>query len=371
MAKVTFDNRNNVFYQDLKTAVEQYFESRKLKKTGDWRLFIKTFILASSALLLYTCLIISHPQSLLAVLMAALLGFVLACIGFSVMHDANHGSYCTRQWINDGLGLSINALGASAYFWKQKHNILHHTYTNVDGVDDDIAKSPVIRQCESQRWVPAHKVQHLYLLPIYALSSIFWIFIMDFKKYFSRKIYTTTAWKMTIKNHIIFWATKILYVAFYMVVPAMVWGFGAWIAGYFILNAALGLTLSIVFQLAHVVENTEFENVALDETKHVETAWAEYQLKTTSNFAMKSKVISWFVGGLNFQIEHHLFPKVSHVHYPAISKIVMKKCAVYNIPYNKFDTMLQAVASHFRIMRSLGKAPVIAEPQAKQQVQAA
>ena len=162
---------------------------------------------------------------------------------------------------------------------------------------------------------------------------------------------------MTLKNHIIFWSTKVAYLIFYIAIPITVWGFGPWLVGFFVLHAVMGLTLSLVFQLAHVVENTEFENIALDETKHVETAWAEHQLKTTSNFAMGNKVVSWFVGGLNYQIEHHLFPRVSHVHYPAISKIVMQKCAEYNLPYNKYDTMSQALASHFKVMKMLGQKP--------------
>ncbi|MEO6253092.1 MAG: fatty acid desaturase, partial [Ferruginibacter sp.] len=147
----------------------------------------------------------------------------------------------------------------------------------------------------------------------------------------------------------------------------MVWGFLPWLAGYLLLNAVMGLILSLVFQLAHVVENTEFEHIPLDATKHIETAWAEHQMKTTANFAMGNKVISWFVGGLNYQIEHHLFPRISHVHYPEISKIVMEKCKEFNMPYNKYDTMSEAVASHFRVMKQLGKKP---EP-AMQQVQAA
>lgn len=367
MAKVTFDNRNNQFYTSLKTAVDNYFETNKIKKTGNWRLYIKTFTLVGSAIAIYCCLMFFKMNALPALLLCALLGYTLACIGFSVMHDANHGSYSTKPWINDGLGLTMNAMGACAYFWKQKHNIIHHTYTNVDGLDDDIAKSPIIRQCESQKWVPAHRIQHIYLLPIYALSTLFWIFTMDFAKYFKRKIYTTDAWKMSPMNHFVFWLTKILYVVFYMVLPAIVWGFGPWLAGYLIVNAAMGLTMSLVFQLAHVVENTEFENVALDETKHLETAWAEHELRTTANFAMGSKVVSWFVGGLNFQIEHHLFPRVSHIHYPAISKIVMEKCKEYNLPYNKYNTVVEAVASHFRVMKSLGQRPVVTEKRRKMQ----
>ncbi len=357
MAKITFSNSNNDFYQSVKRSVEEYFTQNKIKKTGDWRLYIKTITLVTTAVAMYSILMLATLNNWQALLICFVLGISLASIGFSVMHDANHGSYSSNTKLNDFLGLSLNALGASSYFWKQKHNIIHHTYTNVDGIDDDIAKSPIIRHCESQKWVPAHKIQYLYLLPVYALSTIFWIFIMDFTKYFSRKIFTTEAWKMSTKNHVIFWATKILYFCFYMVIPVMVWGFLPWLTGFFVLNAVMGLILSLVFQLAHVVENTEFEHVPLDETKHIETAWAEHQMKTTANFAMGNKVISWFVGGLNYQIEHHLFPRISHVHYPAISKIVIEKCKEYNLPYNKYDTMSEAVASHFRVMKELGKKP--------------
>ncbi|RYF86494.1 MAG: acyl-CoA desaturase, partial [Chitinophagaceae bacterium] len=332
MSKLTFNNKDNAFYQSLKASVDQYFVANNIKKTGDWRLFSKTIILISAAVVTYCAAMFESIGAGPALLLASLFGFLGACIGFSVMHDANHGSYSNNPTLNDALGLTANALGASAFFWKQKHNIIHHTYTNVDGIDDDIAKSPIIRQCETQKWVPAHKVQHLYLVPIYSLSSIFWIAFMDFAKYFTGKIYTTEAWKMSTRNHIVFWATKIWYVGIYMALPMYVWGFWGWLAGFMVMNITMGLTLSLVFQLAHVLENTEFEHIPLDATKHIETAWAVHQLKTTSNFAMNNKVISWFVGGLNFQVEHHLFPRISHIHYPAISKIVQEKCKEFNVP---------------------------------------
>ncbi|MEP6711565.1 MAG: acyl-CoA desaturase [Ferruginibacter sp.] len=357
MSKITFNNTNNQFYQSLKSSVDAYFKDNNIQKTGDWRLFSKSFILIGSAVLAYACLMLVNMGVIPALLLCILSGLLYSSIGFSVMHDANHGSYSPNQKLNDFMGLSANALGASSYFWKQKHNIIHHTYTNVDGIDDDIAKSPIIRQCESQKWVPAHKVQHLYLLPIYALSSIFWIFFMDFTKYFSRKIYTTEAWKLTTKNHVIFWLTKLHYAIFFIAIPIYVWGWAGWLVGFLVANAAMGLSLSLVFQLAHVVENTEFEHIPLDTTKHIESAWAEHQIRTTANFAMGNKTISWFVGGLNYQIEHHLFPRVSHVHYPAISKLVQAKCKEYKLPYNQYRTMSEALASHFKVMRGLGKKP--------------
>ncbi len=360
MSKVTFSNKNNEFFHSLKTAVDAYFTSKHMKKTGDWRLFSKTIILVGVAVTSYLLLLFASLPTAAALVICAVLGFSLAGIGFSVMHDACHGSYSTKNWVNETLGMTLNALGGNAFFWKQKHNIIHHTYTNIDGVDDDIAKSPLIRQCDSQKWVPAHKVQHLYLPLVYAITSLAWTFIMDFVKYFGRHISGTSAWKMKPYNHFVFWLSKILYLFFYVALPVYLVGFKAWLAGYLVVQVCLGFTLAIVFQLAHVVEKTEFEYVPMDTEKHLETAWAEHQLKTTANFAMDNKLINWFVGGLNFQVEHHLFPRVSHIHYPAISKIVQEKCREFNMPYHYYNTMSGAVASHFRFMKYLGKKPATA-----------
>lgn len=360
MSKVTFSNKNNEFFHSLKTAVDAYFTSKHIKKTGDWRLFSKTIILVGVAVTSYLLLLFANLHTAAALAICAVLGFSLAGIGFSVMHDACHGSYSTKNWVNETLGMTLNALGGNAFFWKQKHNIIHHTYTNIDGVDDDIAKSPLIRQCDSQKWVPAHKVQHLYLPLVYAITSLAWTFIMDFVKYFGRHISGTSAWKMKPYNHFIFWLSKVLYLVFYVALPIYLVGFKAWLVGYLVVEVCLGFTLAIVFQLAHVVEKTEFEYVPMDTEKHLETAWAEHQLKTTANFAMGNKLINWFVGGLNFQVEHHLFPRVSHIHYPAISKIVQEKCREFNMPYHYYETMSGAVASHFRFMKYLGKKPATA-----------
>lgn len=362
MSKLTFNNSNNLFFNSLKSGVDDYFLKNKISKTGDIRLYVKTFLLIGAAVSMYATLMLLSFPIYISVLICIALGCILACIGFSVMHDANHGSYSKSNKLNDFIGiLASNGLGANAYFWKQKHNIIHHTYTNIDGIDDDIAKSPIIRQCETQKWVPMHKIQHLYMPFVYSLSSIFWIFFMDFTKYFSRKIYTTEAWKMSFTDHLIFWLTKVYYVLVYMLIPIYLCGWQHWLGGYILMNASMGLVLSFVFQLAHVVEITEFEHVPLDTTKHIDTAWAEHQIRTTCNFAMSNKLISWFVGGLNFQIEHHLFPKISHVHYPAISKIVQQKCKEFNLPYNHYPNVLQALSSHFRFMKALGKKPVSIE----------
>ncbi|HKH61063.1 MAG TPA: acyl-CoA desaturase [Flavitalea sp.] len=357
MAKVTFSKKNPIFYNDLKSSVEAYFTNNNIQKTGDWRLYLKAAILIPSAIFIYIFLLESQYPGWLGISLTALLGFIFASIGFNVMHDACHGSYSSKKWVNNVLGLTLNALGGNAFIWKFKHNIVHHTYTNVDGIDDDIAKSPIMRHCNTQKWMPAHRYQHIYVILVYAISSFAWVMMMDFTKYFSQKIFNTPLQKMNRQEHVIFWLSKIMYMVFYIAVPVYFVGWGAWAVGFAAMHVTMGLVLALVFQLAHVVEHTEFEVVGAMDSKQIDNEWAIHQIRTTANFAPKNKVISWFVGGLNYQVEHHLFPRVSHIHYPAISKIVHDTCTRHNLPYHEYSTMTAAVASHFRMMKQLGKKP--------------
>ncbi len=357
MAKVTFNNKNNVFYTALKANVENYFSSNQIRKTGNWKLYSKALILVPSAIAIYIILLWVPMPAFPAIVLACLEGLILASIGFNLMHDACHGSYSSKKWVNEVVGYSLNALGGNAFIWKFKHNIIHHTYTNVDGVDDDIAKSPLMRHCSSQKWVPAHRFQHIYVVLVYAISSFAWVFIMDFNKYFKQKIYTTPLQKMSRKDHIIFWVSKVLYVLFYIAIPVKLVGWGPWAVGFACMHVTMGLALALVFQLAHVVEHVEFEATGGMESKLIENEWAIHQVKTTANFAPHNFLVNWYVGGLNYQVEHHLFPRISHVHYPAISKIVQDTCKEYNLPYHTFPTMSQSLASHFRMMKQLGRKP--------------
>jgi linoleoyl-CoA desaturase len=357
MAKVSFNNKNQVFYTSLKTAVDHYFTYTGKKRTGNIQLYLKSAVLIFAAIGLYAALLFIPMQLLPRILSSLFFGFVLACIGFNVMHDANHGSYSSRKWVNEILGLTLNALGGNSFIWKQKHNIIHHTYTNIDGIDDDIAKSPFIRMCGSQQWVPAHRIQHLYTPFLYALSSMIWILFQDYEKYFRRKIVDTPLARMSAADHLIFWISKILYLGFYIALPIALMGWQSWLVFFLCMHIGLGLTLSLVFQLAHVVQETEFDAVNVD-PKRIENEWAIHQVKTTSNFSPNNKIILWLVGGLNYQIEHHLFPRISHIHYPALSKLVQTNCAAFSIPYNNLPTFRSAVISHFRFIRLLGRKPV-------------
>lgn len=357
MPKVIFNNQGTLFFQSLKEAADNYFIERGIQKTGDIRLYIKSVVLFMVFFAIYFIVLFISLPAWAIVALGCLFGFTSACIGFNVMHDANHGSYSTSGRLNNLLGLTLNVLGGNSFIWKFKHNIIHHTYPNVDGVDDDIAKSPFIRMCSTQRWVGIHRIQHIYTPVLYAVSSIIWVLFQDFEKYFRRKIYTTALTKMRLEDHFIFWISKILYVLFYIALPVMIIGWSNWLIFFISLHVGLGLTLAVVFQLAHVVEETTFEFAPSDETTRIENEWAIHQVKTTSDFSPNSPIISWLVGGLNYQVEHHLFPRVSHVHYPALSRIVKAKCESFNLPYNCIPSFRKAVASHFRLIRLLGKKP--------------
>ncbi len=356
MAKVSFRNNGQVFYTSLKKSVEDYFQDQKIRKTGNWKLYHKALILMPLAVGIYLYLLVGSYSVVGGLALCLVLGLAMVSIAFNVMHDACHGSYSSRKWVNHLLGFTMNALGSNSYIWKVKHNVIHHTYTNVDGIDDDIAKSPVLRHCPSQKWVPMHRYQHIYMFMAYAISTILWVFLTDMIKYFSRKI-VVTHMKLTAQDHIIFWVSKVLYVGFYIVLPIMLLGWQTWLIGYLAVNMTMGLTLAIVFQLAHVVEKTEFEEAG-EKARQIESEWAIHELRTTANFAPNNPIVGWFVGGLNYQVEHHLFPRVSHIHYPAISRIVKEHCEKFDVPYHSYPTMREAVVSHVRVMKQLGRKEV-------------
>jgi linoleoyl-CoA desaturase len=350
--KVTFQ-RSSPFYDEVRSEVAAYFTSHHRSPEGDFRLYLKSLILLGSFCGFYVALLVI-PPGWMSVLLSALLGFTLALIGMNVMHDACHGSYSKHKWVNELMGYSMNLLGSNQFIWKIKHNRIHHTYTNVDGIDDDIIKVPILRHCKSQPYKKIHRYQHIYGFVLYALSTILWVAVTDLQKYFTMHVAATPIRNFPVQEHVIFWVTKLFYSAFYIAIPIWVVGFWPWLIGYLIINAVFGLVLSIVFQLAHAVEITHFE----DASKHsvaLEKEWAAHQVETTADFAMNSSLANWLFGGLNFQVVHHLFPNVSHVHYRAIQPIIHRVSSRYNIPYHSYPTMWQAVRSHVGYLKGLGQ----------------
>lgn len=342
------------FHSELKKRISEYFKNKGKATTGNFSLYFKAILLVAGLLAIYIHLVFFTPPTVWAVFECIFLGCVTAAIGFNVMHDGAHGSFSRYKWINSLASNFANFLGASQHMWKMKHNVIHHTYTNIHGVDDDIEARPLLRLCDEQPRYKIHRYQHFYFWAAYSLLYIYWIFVTDYTKYFSGRIGVTPLRKMTVKEHLYFWFYKLAHAFIFVAMPIYVVGFTPWLIGFLSMGLVTGFVLSIVFQLAHTVEHTHFP-VPNDATGKMEDEWAIHQVKTTANFATQNKVVSWLVGGLNFQIEHHLFPKISHVHYPAISKIIKKACQDYGIPYIEYPKVRLAVVSHVLYLKQLGK----------------
>jgi len=349
-----FPSVKNSLHADLKNRVQEYFTSNNIKQSGGSKIMVKAIILVGLFAFLYLHLMIAKPVWWMALLECALLGVIVASIGFNVMHDGGHGSFSESRNVNKLASWSASMLGVSQFMWNMKHNVIHHTYTNVDGVDDDIEIGMMMRMAPTQEKLKFHKLQHIYFGFLYALMYVFWVFYSDYLKYFSRKIGQFPIKKISTLEHIQFWAVKIWHAIAFIAVPIYVFGFWGWLAGFLVMAFVSGFILSIVFQLAHTVDDTEFPLPDAD-TNRLPDEFAAHQIKTTANFATKNKMVSWFVGGLNFQVEHHLFPKVSHVHYPAINKIIIEVCKDHQIDYIEYPTVSKAIGAHVRFLKRMGQ----------------
>lgn len=355
MATPKFSSTSQSFHAELKKRINNHFSEMGKSSTGGVKIYTKAIILFTLFVALYVHLVFFTPPTFWALLECVLLGFVVASIGFNIMHDGGHGSFSKKKWVNNLAAISLNILGGSHFMWNMKHNVIHHAYTNIDGVDDDIDIKPWMRMSTTQPKYAMHRYQHIYFWFLYALLYIFWIFIMDYQKYFTRKIGNMPLKKMNFGDHFIFWSFKILHLFLFIFLPIYLLGFTPWLVGFLTFSVVTGLVISIVFQLAHTVEHTHFPMPDAI-TGKLEDEWAVHQLKTTANFAPNNKFISWFVGGLNYQVEHHLFPKISHIHYPELRRIIKKTCEEFDVPYIEYPKMRYAIASHVSFLKQMGRA---------------
>lgn len=342
------------FHVEMKNRINEYFTTTGQNPTGNFKLWGKALILLVSWVAVYIHLVFYTPGVLMCVFECIVLGGLTAAIGFNIMHDGAHGSFSKYPAINKAAAVTLGFLGGSHFMWDVKHNMIHHAYTNIDGIDDDIDARPFLRMAPTQKKHPIYRYQHLYFWFFYGWLHAFWILFSDFKKYFARKVGDIPLKKMKAKDHFWFWLYKVVSFSLFFVIPSITIGFWATILGFTIMTFFAGVVLSVVFQLAHTVEHTHFP-MPDEVTAKMEDEWAIHQIKTTANFATRNRVISWLVGGLNFQVEHHLFPKISHIHYPAINKIVKQVCLEYKVEYIEYPRMRHAVASHISFLKRMGQ----------------
>jgi len=297
----------------------------------------------------------------LAVALTVSLALATAGIGFSVMHDANHGAYSRSARVNRAWGLALDFVGASSYLWRFKHNVHHHTYANIDGMDADIDGEPFLRLARSQRLRAFHRYQHVYAWLLYGVLAVKWWFVDDVVDLVRGCIGQLPFPRPRGRELAAFLAGKAVFLAWAVVVPVLVFRSG-WVAPLFLLGAlTLGVVLATVFQLAHAVPDAEF-HAAGPGDQRMQTGWAEHQVRATVDFAPANRLLGWYIGGLNFQIEHHLLPDVCHVHYPALAGVVEATCVAHGVPYRTQPTLRAAIAAHYRFLRALGRCTAEAPP---------
>lgn len=359
---VSPDRDRAKFQVVLKKRVDAYFKENNISPNANATMVVKTVCMLAMYIVPYGIIMTDTLPVWGIWLMYTIMGLGMSGIGMSVMHDANHGAYSAKPFVNTILGYTLNLVGASAFNWRIQHNVLHHTYTNIHTHDEDIREHLIFRMSPHTQPKPWHKYQHLYALPLYGLMTISWMLTKDYKQMIQYHRQNLTA-KMTdsyAREVAILIVTKVFYIGYMFVLPLMFTKLAWWELGIgvFIAHYITGFLLAVIFQLAHVVEETEFptHNDALT----VENQWAIHQLETTANFAPKNWLLNWFAGGLNYQVEHHLFSNICHVHYPKIAPIVEETAKEYGVAYNIQPTMWAALRSHLHFLRTLGTQPAVA-----------
>jgi linoleoyl-CoA desaturase len=357
---ITFAVKDRDFSTTLNQRVNDYFKTNGIKRHANMEMVIKTICMFVIYLLPYTLVITGVVTGTWA-LMAALLFMSIgtAGIGLSVMHDANHGAYSRKNWVNVAIGYSLNLVGANSFNWKIQHNVLHHTFTNVHEEDEDISPRGALRLTPHSPWKRIHKYQFIYAWFLYGLMTIVWLFFKDFVRlvHYDKTGLAKKQKANIMQEWFILIATKLVYIGYIFVIPVLFTSLLWWqvLIGIVVMHYVAGFMLAIIFQPAHVIEGTEFP--LPDHDKQLENNWAVHQLLTTTNFGNESRWFSWYVGGLNFQVEHHLFPNICHVHYRNISPIVRETAAEFGIPYKSTRTFVQAVMKHARLLKQLGMRP--------------
>ncbi|WP_262152240.1 fatty acid desaturase family protein [Chryseobacterium foetidum] len=354
--KVKFSSSSNSrFYATVRSRVDLFFSQQQLSQHANAPMWRKTAFFLTGFTGIYLVIISGLTPLWSLIPLSVLLGMFSAFVGFNVCHDAIHGSLSGNKKVNKMFGFIFNLIGANPYVWSITHNIVHHTYTNIPGHDEDIIVAPgLIRIAEEDEVNSIQRFQHWYAFPLYSLASLSWVFRKDYLKFFQKKIGSHQNRHPKLEYFNLFFY-KALYYFLFIILPLLVLDITWWqfLIGFLLLHIAEGLTMGLVFQLAHVVEGTDFP--VPDDKGYIEEAWAEHQMRTTANFATHNKIAAFFLGGLNRQIEHHLFPKVCHIHYGEISVIVKKTALEFNLPYNENKSFLSALRSHFITLKRFGK----------------
>lgn len=349
--------KNAEFFSTLRNRVNNYFQQNQKSKFGNTNMTVKAVVMFSIYLVPFILLLTGlFTSPWLIILLFMVMGLGVAGIGLNIMHDANHGVYSKSSKLNKWMGYTMNLIGSNSTVWKIQHNVLHHTYTNIQDADEDIETIPfLLRFSPHQKRTWIHRFQHFYAWFFYGLMTIMRVLVSDFTKIFKYKksgFFKSDAEFRKEFMRLILW--RVFYFSYIVVLPIVLLPVSPWllILSFFIMHYIAGFILAIIFQTAHVMPSTEFPLPA--DNGKIDSSWAAHELATTTNFSPKSRWFSWLIGGLNYQVEHHLFANICHVHYRDISIIVKQTAIEFGMPYKTEKSFFSALWSHFKMLKQLG-----------------
>lgn len=363
--QVRFTNQvdKNAFYATLRRRVDGYFKENNISKHANTAMIVKSVVLIGMYVLPFAALLYFTPTFGVALALWAVMGFGVAGIGMGVMHDANHGAYSANPLINKIMGHTLNIAGGAVLNWKLQHNVLHHTYTNITHMDDDMEDKLVLKFSPHTQVKLHHQFQFIYAFFFYGILTLYWVLAKDFVQYF--KFTGNGVNKNTKKENLIFFlslvADKAAYFFVILGVPTLFFNIplGEVVLGFVLMHFIAGIVMTVIFQLAHSVEGTT--HPLPNASGVIENDWAIHQMETTVDFAPNNRLLSWYVGGLNYQVEHHLFPTICHVHYPQIAPIVAATAKEFGVSYNVNHDFGKALKAHVDFLYRVGHLPSLNE----------
>jgi linoleoyl-CoA desaturase len=346
---------SNDFHQVLRRRVDEYFRTSGRRQRDCWQMYLKTAIILAWFFGSYALLVFWASSWWQAVPLAFLMAGAVGAIGFNVQHDGGHKAYSDKQWINGLTAMTLDMVGGSSYVWRWKHSVFHHAWVNIQDHDADIDLGRIARLGPFQPRLWVQRWQHWYIWFLYGIMAVRWQLYGDFRDLIAGNVGTPQSfprprgWDL-----FVLFAGKAVFLALAFGIPLFFHSFWVVASFYVMSMAVVGVILAVVFQLAHCVEEAEFLP-APDASGEVASAWAIHQIESSVDFARSNRVMAWLLGGLNFQVEHHLFPRICHVHYPALSKLVEQTCAEFGVRYREHRSFLAGVLSHFRWLRRMGQ----------------
>ncbi len=357
---------NSSFIDTVNARVRNYFKTTATSPYANRDMWIKTIVMILGYFVPYALIIMGAGRNNMLICWL-LMGCGIVGIGTSVMHDANHGAYAANKKVNAFMGHILEVIGGYSVNWKIQHNLLHHTYTNIDGLDEDMDNTVLLRLSPRQQWYWFHRYQHLYAWFFYMCMTLYWMTAKDYLQVIRYKRLNLLVKQKVSLRKAIFHITwyKVIYYSYILVLPLIFSG-QPWyfvLMGFVIMHFAAGLMLACIFQPAHIMPESTFPEPTVEGGKrHIRDSWAIHELTNSTNFAPGSRLFSWFIGGLNFQIEHHLFVNICHVHYRKLAPIVKETAEAFGLPYHVKSTFWLALMGHAKMLRILGKEQVSPRP---------